>query len=324
MTTLTSVSTDDIGQGGVVDAWTRFISTHVGRAPRDADEGDVNFAPGGGAAFRGVIEYGNLGPASLCRVANTAQRFVRNAGPGPLPGPAAMIVVQTRGVSHVDQDGRRASLSPGQWSVCDTGRAFSISNVIDAEHVILMQYHDAANALLSALLPLAARSFGGAGAERLACDLIVGAFRDCGQLRGAVADTTADAIARMVLACVEEAGARAPLPVGAGVRQRIVAFIDAHLADEGLGAATIAAEFGYSTRQIHRLFHDGGGVSIAEHVWLRRLERSFDDLRRAGDGETITEIAFRWGFSSSAHFSRVFRERFGISPRECRQSVAAG
>jgi len=32
-------------------------------------------------------------------------------------------------------------------------------------------------------------------------------------------------------------------------------------------------------------------------------------------GKTITEIAFFWGFSDSAHFSRSFRRRFGISPR---------
>jgi AraC-like DNA-binding protein len=31
--------------------------------------------------------------------------------------------------------------------------------------------------------------------------------------------------------------------------------------------------------------------------------------------KTITEIAFSWGFSDSAHFSRSFRKQFGICPR---------
>jgi AraC-like DNA-binding protein len=31
-------------------------------------------------------------------------------------------------------------------------------------------------------------------------------------------------------------------------------------------------------------------------------------------GKTVTDVAFSWGFSSSSHFSRVFREYFGIVP----------
>ncbi|MDD5581131.1 MAG: AraC family transcriptional regulator [Methylobacter sp.] len=30
-------------------------------------------------------------------------------------------------------------------------------------------------------------------------------------------------------------------------------------------------------------------------------------------------MAFRWGFNDSAHFSRVFKQQFGCSPREFRQ-----
>lgn len=34
---------------------------------------------------------------------------------------------------------------------------------------------------------------------------------------------------------------------------------------------------------------------------------------------SISEICFRWGFNGSAHFSRAFREQYGLSPREFRQ-----
>jgi len=33
----------------------------------------------------------------------------------------------------------------------------------------------------------------------------------------------------------------------------------------------------------------------------------------------VTEIAFRWGFKDSAHFSRAFKREFGISPSEVRR-----
>jgi AraC-like DNA-binding protein len=31
-------------------------------------------------------------------------------------------------------------------------------------------------------------------------------------------------------------------------------------------------------------------------------------------GRTVTDVAFSWGFSSSSHFSRVFRKYFGVVP----------
>ena len=37
---------------------------------------------------------------------------------------------------------------------------------------------------------------------------------------------------------------------------------------------------------------------------------------------SITDIAYRWGFSDAAHFARMFRERFGMSPRRYRESHA--
>ena len=33
---------------------------------------------------------------------------------------------------------------------------------------------------------------------------------------------------------------------------------------------------------------------------------------------TITEIAFAWGFNNSAHFNRLFKERYGLSARAYR------
>jgi transcriptional regulator GlxA family with amidase domain len=35
----------------------------------------------------------------------------------------------------------------------------------------------------------------------------------------------------------------------------------------------------------------------------------------------VTEVAFRWGFRSPAHFSRAYRAHFGVAPREHRRSL---
>ena len=50
--------------------------------------------------------------------------------------------------------------------------------------------------------------------------------------------------------------------------------------------------------------------------WTRqqRLERCRRQLAGAMGSTTVTEVAFRWGFNDSAHFSRAFKQAFGVSP----------
>ncbi len=56
-------------------------------------------------------------------------------------------------------------------------------------------------------------------------------------------------------------------------------------------------------------------MSAAEWIWNRRLQACYDEIAKS-DGRSITSIAFDHGFSSSAHFSTMFRRRYGLTPRE--------
>ena len=56
------------------------------------------------------------------------------------------------------------------------------------------------------------------------------------------------------------------------------------------------------------------------YVQTQRLERCKRDLADpAYQARHIGEIAFAWGFNDLAHFSRIFKQRFGVSPREWRE-----
>jgi len=55
------------------------------------------------------------------------------------------------------------------------------------------------------------------------------------------------------------------------------------------------------------------------------LQQNREDLASAAQRKrSITEIAFSWGFNSSPHFSRLFKERYGISPRRYRARAFSG
>jgi AraC-like DNA-binding protein len=75
--------------------------------------------------------------------------------------------------------------------------------------------------------------------------------------------------------------------------------------------------FHISRATLYRLFEDEGGV--AAYILSRRLDRCRAILGAStGRDPSISELAFNHGFVSVAHFSRAFRRRFGIAPRDGR------
>ena len=104
-----------------------------------------------------------------------------------------------------------------------------------------------------------------------------------------------------------------------GLARRIMAHIENNLDDTGLGPGTLADRFGISIRYLHLLFA-GEDLTVSRFILERRLERCRRDLLLAGPHKNITETAFAWGFNDGAHLSRVFKKRYGISPREYRRS----
>lgn len=98
---------------------------------------------------------------------------------------------------------------------------------------------------------------------------------------------------------------------------RARSFIRRELGEADLSPAKVAKELRISVRTLHALF-EHSEQSFAAWVRQERIERCAADLRNPCDKRTISEIAFRWGFSDSSHFSRVFKSAFGRSPRDFR------
>jgi AraC-like DNA-binding protein len=93
-------------------------------------------------------------------------------------------------------------------------------------------------------------------------------------------------------------------------------FIAQNLRNADLTATLIASEVSASEAHLNRLFRTEG-VSLMRYVWSCRLELALRLLKGCtGSQVQIQEIAYRCGFSTSAHFSRAFKNRYGISPRD--------
>lgn len=140
------------------------------------------------------------------------------------------------------------------------------------------------------------------------------------------AAAAASATTAMIAACFHPSAARFAAADGTlldSLHNRIRQHIGERLQGGDIGADAICRSFGISRSTLYRLFEPHGG--IAAFVRNQRLSRVFTALMSPLEAHrTIADIAFEWGFTSEAHFSRAFRQAFGLTPREARQAVTAG
>jgi transcriptional regulator GlxA family with amidase domain len=102
------------------------------------------------------------------------------------------------------------------------------------------------------------------------------------------------------------------------VFENILDFIQKNLTDPALSPKNIAEAHEISLRRLHKLFAEQG-CSVSRRIRRLRLSECRKALTTPHDQRSITQIAFDWGFSDAAHFSRLFRLEFGESPRQARQ-----
>src|SRR5262249_7384964 len=137
----------------------------------------------------------------------------------------------------------------------------------------------------------------------------------------AVAQSLADllfAFTGQLVASVSDSGSATKT----AIMNRICQTIERKLDDAELTLVRVAQSEGISERYLQKLF-EGAGDNFTHYVRERRLQRAWSDLASPAEAHhTISEIAYRYGFADSAHFSRTFRARFGLSPREFRQQEA--
>lgn len=95
-------------------------------------------------------------------------------------------------------------------------------------------------------------------------------------------------------------------------------FANRHASDPELSPRKAADHFGISVRYVHKLFA-GLGTTFNAYVAATRLDAvRADILCPSWDGQQISELAFRWGFSDLSTFNRSFKRRFGCPPTRYR------
>ena len=96
--------------------------------------------------------------------------------------------------------------------------------------------------------------------------------------------------------------------------ERVISCVEKNYADTTLTNESIAIMLNYHPYYVNRVIKRELGVPLRTYVIDYRLTVAKQLL--VSTDYNISEIAFRTGFSTSAYFVKIFRERNGITPKE--------
>jgi AraC-like DNA-binding protein len=231
-------------------------------------------------------------------------------------------ILQLEGHSSFEQDGKAYAFGPKSWIVYDPTRPYQLNNRSRISQLLLQLPR--ANFSAAALERLSAPHVFGddpAGVPRVAAAFARATMDEIasfGELAGSrVGDTLARLATTMIATEDDETDAEScTLRI---LRTRVKAYIENNLSRSSLDIEEIARRMGCSRRYIFRAFQ-AADTTPSQYIWDLRLERTREHLTTGSfRGGSISEIAFACGFSSTAHFSRAFRKRYGMSPSEARR-----
>ncbi len=138
-------------------------------------------------------------------------------------------------------------------------------------------------------------------------------------LRDAVLTHIHDLVALAIGECAPLGESNASAVVAAR-HSAVVDYIAGHFQDPELSLETVARCQGISPRYLQRLMASSGR-SFTCRLNELRLQRAFELLTELQTStHRISDIALEVGFSDVSHFNRLFRARFGDSPRGVRSA----
>jgi AraC-like DNA-binding protein len=274
--------------------------------------------------FHGAIGMRRIDKVDVAQIVAGAQQVTRTQGMMARADSEYFLVnIQRDGNSSVQQDGRRATLKPGDMAVYSSARRYDLAfNATFSQTVLTLP----ANELRLKIPGIDALTATTLGSQNPAVRLLTRMASNCYQtefdaLPPAAGACAANALTELLAAA---AAAFSPAPeknisnLALFHLTRIKQHVIDHLHDPALSIDTVSQKLRISPAHIHRLF-EGELQTFSVWLWSCRLIACKRDLENYTKTHlSVSEIAFQNGFSNSSHFSRTFRAKFGISPRECR------
>lgn len=265
----------------------------------------------------------NLGAASLFRSESTGMRLTR--APHHVRStsmPVLAIALQESGIGHLDQYQSQRRVPAGELLMTDLTSTYDFSWSGTGASQCLYVPMDRLGLPIDTVRDAATRPH-----HSNLYPLMIAHVREL--FRGAdLLDTDPAAeqlgeasieLARALVTSIAHANPHVSTPRSALAMTSIRRYIREHLHDPALHPARIAHAHNISLRQLYKICSDND-FRIEQWIITQRLRKAREELRGpANDELPIAAIAHRAGFVDAGHFSRRFRQAYGVSPTRWRQ-----
>jgi AraC-like DNA-binding protein len=252
----------------------------------------------------------------LMRCQGTGFIMTRRPAPGVRGADQLLVVLQIAGAVETDYGGRRERYEAGDVKITDYARPFH-SVATDYENLMVAIPRESVPAALLAMEPHGLRFPRGSGGARLIGAALQSFFAQADHLTMSEAEAALEGIMALTTACARVRLAGDELDHLKSKRKAALDYIDAHLGDAHLGPEEIADAANLSRASLYRLLAEEGGVRAV--LLKRRLDEAVRLMLEDGkDEHSLKKIVKRCGFGGASQFSRAFRARFGVPPRQYR------
>ena len=275
-----------------------------------------------------MLRAEELGPLMLISMRCGSVTISRPAGAMTPADQISTFLIMLSGQATLRHYGREIVLLPGDITAYDHSTDYALRYDQPAQ-VIMVRVP---TAQVRQIFPIADTIYG----QRLAGDVgltstALAMAQDlarklesarCLQFKDRAARHLLDILTTAYAEALEDATETSAFPARRLWRGRL--YIEENLRDPGLCPGLVAERLKLSGRYLRMVFSNSN-ESPSAYILRRRLEECAGNLRdERWKGRSITEIAFGWGFNSAPHFTRAFRQMYGMTPTEYRQSHLAG
>ncbi|MEU9732103.1 helix-turn-helix domain-containing protein [Streptomyces sp. NPDC048002] len=274
----------------------------------------------------GRMRLSALGPIRFCSAKATPVTFRRTERLARQDDdePAVFVGLQLRGTNLVTQHGRQALVPPGHLVVHESNAPYTLHFAAGVDYCAFRVPRAALAVPGRVLRDIAAIPLGPDNAvARLAftyfAQLAVSEELHDVAESSTIVDPSLELLRAVMTSRPGASGHVRAAPAEVPLSLRITQYARAHLADPGLSAARIAAAHGISVRHLYSVLAEAG-ISLGAWIRAHRLAECRRELAGPnGRLRTVAGIGRSWGFVDATHFSKVFKEAYGLSPRAWRE-----
>jgi AraC-like DNA-binding protein len=310
-------STEAVPREQRVRYWEDLISQIFTRFEVEIDQVSVE-------DFYGDVVKESTESLDIFEISTNAAHSARHPGREveTLENAAIVIVLQVEGEGSIFQDGRHDVIEPGDLTLFDASRGFELRfDGPTRQFVLSIPWQTVQRQLISPRRVTGMGISGSTGVGGVASEFISAFVQQASSMKVSEREGLTRSLIDIINAAVISRLSQSSLSRSDYVEFQLNTarmYVEERLRDPELSPAVVAAAIGVSQRYLNKLF-ESENLSLSRLIWQRRLENCRKDLQDPRlAGKSITKIAHSWGFKSSSHFSRSFKDAFGVSPREIR------